>query len=831
VGPTSSNFPEEFVGPFVTWINAQTGTLVGGGGSLCTGSTGNGSTDDTTAFQSCLTAIGPSNPCLWVPAGNYKITHTLNLSAQQYVCVVGADPSTTTITWAGTNASPFAGTHGTASGTTTFSDSTANGFVSGVVGNYIAIFSGSGFTPGTYFITGFTNSSTITLDRSPGTGTAASWSMAAPSTMLYLNGTAFSQFNRITFNGASSAGILVDQSKAASAGNYADVGNQYADDVFGNSTASAFKCGVLGFQCSETTMLRDKYLNNATNGITLDNPNALNMWVWYSLFQNNGSAITYKPLTGSFNAYNNVFLNNTVADVSNGNTGVMTFRGNYSSGSAFFLNSGGTGAPDNITLQGNTILDTTNALSAFLNDPGPLVAIDNIIRTSLSAASVSYGSGTATAASGPVMLSQSDLFSYGNTYTTGTSACTMTSPTYSPGHCHGITDQIVLRGSVNPPVPTLPPTPPNLGRTIFEASPSGSGTTCSAGSPCSVQQAITNAAAVGNNAVAHIQVGSYSISSPIVVPANTNIQIIGDGYYSHLTWTGASSGGPLLQLTGPSKAVVRDVKFTGGSSTTAGIEITNADQPGAQVFAQQATMAGSQTNLFFDALDHTRVEFDNTQHFSSPGTSVNVVGGTSAAGGTWLGGTLDMFAGVGFGNITSGYSVTSGGHSVANINFNDGGACSTTCLSLANVTGRATFTYAGGFLALNNAAPSTYVTVSGLNGNAAFLNNYSFGSYSTTGNGSLANVLGIGLVGQTTTFFGDTSSPAATLMFLNGQEDSGGSVSLAEVNCCSGPFLSATLSQIRTETPTLPNGTPSGVTDARLYHVFVENFTAGIHIH
>jgi hypothetical protein len=74
------------------------------------------------------------------------------------------------------NAAQASGTHGTASGTTAFSDTTAANFTSAMVGNALSL-SGSGFTTGWYFVTGYTDASHVTLDRSPGTGTAGTWAL------------------------------------------------------------------------------------------------------------------------------------------------------------------------------------------------------------------------------------------------------------------------------------------------------------------------------------------------------------------------------------------------------------------------------------------------------------------------------------------------------------------------------------------------------------------------------------------------------------------------------------------------------------------------------
>src|SRR5215472_16480468 len=140
---------EEFVGPFLSWANVKTNY----------GAVGDGVTDDTAAIQKGLNALGPTNPTLYFPAGTYRITQTLSLASQMHVNVIGQDPATTTILWAG----------------------------------------------------------------------------ASGGTMLYLNGVAYSRFDRLTFDGQGSAGVAVDQSKADNTSNYFDTGNQYADDVFKNA--------------------------------------------------------------------------------------------------------------------------------------------------------------------------------------------------------------------------------------------------------------------------------------------------------------------------------------------------------------------------------------------------------------------------------------------------------------------------------------------------------------------------------------------------------------------------------------------------------------------
>jgi hypothetical protein len=126
------------------------------------------------------------------------------------------------------------------------------------------------------------------------------------------------------------------------------------------------------------------------------------------------------------------------------------------------------------------------------------------------------------------------------------------------------------------------------------------------------------------------------------------------------------------------------------------------------------------------------------------------------------------------------------------------------------------------------------LSLNNFQGTAALVNLYTLGDIDITGNGGTTLVLGAGLVGPSTTFFGNTSSPVAATEFLNGQTDptpgSGGNSELPEQGCCNATFVSATLNQVRAEQPALLEPLPSGVTDARFYRVFAEYFITGIHL-
>ena len=67
--------------------------------------------------------------------------------------------------------------------------------------------------------------------------------------------------------------------------NYFDVGNEYADDVFEN-VGTGLRCDFLTGGRADIVILRDQFVNNSVVGVTIGNFNALGIFIWYSLFQN-----------------------------------------------------------------------------------------------------------------------------------------------------------------------------------------------------------------------------------------------------------------------------------------------------------------------------------------------------------------------------------------------------------------------------------------------------------------------------------------------------------------------------------------------------------------
>lgn len=94
----SSLAEEEFTGPFASWIDVKRDY----------GAKGDGVTDDSSALQAALTEVGTPGrrSVMYLPAGKYRVTRTLELRSKRGLSIVGESPENTSLEWQG----PAAGT-------------------------------------------------------------------------------------------------------------------------------------------------------------------------------------------------------------------------------------------------------------------------------------------------------------------------------------------------------------------------------------------------------------------------------------------------------------------------------------------------------------------------------------------------------------------------------------------------------------------------------------------------------------------------------------------------------------------------------------------------
>jgi hypothetical protein len=660
---------------------------------------------------------------LFLPAGIYRITRTLNLGHVINVSVVGEDPGTTSIVWDG----------------------------------------------------------------------------EAGGTMLAVDGVAYSRFIRLTFDGRRTASIAVDQSWTGSKEHF-DTGNEYADDRFVD-VEYGIRGGFRGHGFAETSILRSQFLRNTVAGVAHGNFNALDTWVWYSLFDDCGVGVTNGGGAGNFHVYNSVFRNSRTSDLYMGNTGGFSVRGSYSSGSrAFFLSDGNTNHPATIHLQGNTILDPQQSTAISFGNQGPGLIVDNVL-------------GSMPGASGPVIdwtsFFGADVVSIGNTFTTA-------GPYRVTGRMLSVDDRVVPRASVSPEEPALPGPLPNLHRRVVEVA---AGADASA-----IRNAITAAAASsGTRPVVHIPAGVYEIAQTLTVPPG-DLQIVGDGYGTVLTWTGEGSG-PVMRVGGPSQAAIREIQIDGANRAD-GLVVDNVDQPGARVYAHQLQLrAARSTGLSISGLDHAYVHLEDIGHAYSPdAVMVKVVGGPLSAAGQSTMGRTNVFSGASSGSRIS-YEVSGGGRLLVRDLWYESGAGP----GFARVHGRAEFTADGVRVSSPANGPVPAIDIAGVNGRVAILAAHLDDRISVSGTGANADVLGLAIFCEQrfAQCFEDRAEPPADVVVLNSRQIGGmpgtRSAQAGNIGLADPEFVRMMLAHARRERPAVLQSLPRGVTDVRMFRVWVAN--------
>jgi hypothetical protein len=492
----------EIFGPFASWANVKRDY----------GAIGNGVADDAPALQKALNELGQAGKAsvLYLPAGNYKIGTTLYWKGSPLtggfgyggLTLVGDSPSTTRITWAGTSGLP----------------------------------------------------------------------------MLVQDGGMNYRYSRITWDGKGLAGYGVAHWWNATLGTFFDSSPEHTDEVFQD-----MRIGIMGGRLgaaygqlnSEGLVRRVTFLRNTYAGLNTGSWNALDWWVWDSHFIDCARGVS-NTLTindsgetlgsGGVYVYRSLFERSTVADFHIGNTGWFSMHQNVSVGSKqFFLGAKAGNNSAQIVLMGNRIVDTTDSAAISNGNSGPLMLIDNQIRS-------------AEGSTGPAVLANNtasgrDVVSIGNKYTVANPILQVdvTDRRLTQG------DSVVDRSTISASLLALPSTPARITTTVFEVS---------SGSNAAAIQAVVDAAVASKavNPIVHFAPGEYIVGASIVVPAKARIRLAGDAWTTVFRWSGVS-GGTVFKLLGPSYATIRDLQVV-AAGTAYLASLSSADQVGGRVFLE-----------------------------------------------------------------------------------------------------------------------------------------------------------------------------------------------------------------------------------------------------
>ncbi|BCX04948.1 MAG: hypothetical protein KatS3mg053_2886 [Candidatus Roseilinea sp.] len=506
------------------------------------------------------------------------------------------------------------------------------------------------------------------------------WDGATGGDLFEVQGVSYSKLARFTLDGAGKARVLLNNNWPGNA-NYFPTGNEHSEIIFKDA-----QVGILAGQgdggTAETVVARCRFLRLSDAGVKTTNYNALDWFIWDSLFEDN--AVGVHNVQGGFHVYRSVFRRSAQADIKVSNKMFFALRGNYSIDSRrFLLSEGASGNPSGFNVQGNVILDTIEPAAIFVNDAGPLMLLDNLIR--------SRANNT-----GPAVF-QSD---FGPGVVTGIGNTFTVSNPWNVDSRSGFTqldNNIISRAGVNPSEPVLPGFWVKQNRPVIEVPPNADS--------ASIQAALDQAFALrGQRPIVHLPEGSYSVRNTLIITAESDVQLVGDGLFrTQLNWIGDAPG-PVLRIVGPSRATLRDLMI-GGANATDAVVMERIDQTGARIVADQIFLSG-RTGLLANGLDDAVVNVRTYYAASirSGQATLRVVGGPRLTSGDEAPGAVHIFSGATSNNDLNLQVVNGGRLTYTDVWFE--GASE----AMVNVGGKSTVTINGGNYAAGGGGSMRYVT-------------------------------------------------------------------------------------------------------------------------
>ncbi len=477
------------------------------------------------------------------------------------------------------------------------------------------------------------------------------WDGEPGGTLMHWNAW-YSSISRLTFDGRGRADILLQYGPGFS------TYNQTSDLVFKDAKSGLIFGGAKSQGQAENEVLRCQFLR-CENGLQTIGWNSMDIWVWYCRFEECGRAV--HNVMGNWHVWQSLFLRSRISDLSTQNLMAFSVVNNVSIGSRRFFDftSGHTwGSP--VSLTGNRIIDPSGDWAVILDNAGPYLVVDNIFRL--------------TPKCRGVRMTWGDQTLVGNTYSS-------VDAIEERGRFRRIGERVVTPQEIDGQIPEMPQAPPHRDRKVFEVA-AGAGVEI-------IQQAIDQAAKLtGQRPIVHLPMGIYTIRQTLVIPANCDLQLVGDGAgetATRLNWAG-SRDGAVLRLAGPSRATIRDLCiFAGGGR---GIAIDNADQPGGRIFADQLNANGPSGKpqrplsaaVRVSGLDQTDVLFRALQGSGNAGRWVEVIGGPKAESSK---AQVSIFTGA-TGSAAGQYDVRSGGRLVVRGVYHERSSDALTGLHLAD---------------------------------------------------------------------------------------------------------------------------------------------------
>jgi hypothetical protein len=428
--------------------------------------------------------------------------------------------------------------------------------------------------------------------------TSFRWAGAAGGNMLWIDSMPYSSIERIAFDGAGTAGEGI---RCEWVNNQPGTWMEFKDLAFSGLAFGINAPRNSHRMFAETIVRRCRFTGISQVGIQIASANHQNWFVWHSRFE--GCAVGvgvdgYREIA----VYDSTFIGSTVADL----RGVNAARGCWSKDSRKFYLGADHPIEPQITLQGNTIIDTIDAAAIDTTTGGWWMThvIDNTIRSRA-------------ANTGPAIRSNARSLAIGNTLTVangiqlGNANSTLLDTT------------VVAAASISASEPVRPGVAANTGRKIFSVF--GANRDASA-SGAEVQSAIDAAVAwesahPGSRPVVFLG-NPMQLDQPLVIPAGTDIQIVGKSYIHTYDWTGPDTA--IIIIQGPTKVSLENLELVAGPGRTTAktqdtrsvIRLEGCDTPGSRLLMDGCQLANGfgfadgskRRGIEADRVDHLRIE-------------------------------------------------------------------------------------------------------------------------------------------------------------------------------------------------------------------------------
>jgi len=611
--------------------------------------------------------------------------------------------------------------------------------------------------------------------------------------VMFLYSAWYSRVGRLTFDGKGKALTAIRH------GPPFVTYNEFSDMIFrdvGFGIEAGMKDGI-----AETTVWRCQFLRCTKAGISIQNFNSLDWFIWDCRFEDCARGVTNTFGAGNFHVYRSLFFGSTQADISIGNTCYFSVRDNTSMHSKAFFTASPMSACSNLTIQGNMIVGCQDT-AIRMQDLGPLLLFDNTFDGPKNPA--------------VTVNPKAGLVCVGNTFTAKDA---VQGKEQAVSFDNTVVDYNTLQvGVAEPPGPL-----PKQERPIIELAKTRT--------TADIQHAIEKACALqGQRPVIHLPAGTYSIRETLVLPAGCDVQIVGDGCDTILRWAG-EKGAPVLRLAGPSRVTLRDF-FIEAGKTGDGIVIENCDQPGGRIFLDQANLTSAQqVGLLVDGLENAAVDLYNINHGGNK-LGVKVTGGPEAKAGKSPAGRVVIFSGSSSNNELS-YDVQNGGRLLVRDIWYESGEFP----RFMQCRDSGSFTLHGAMVATAKREGIPALEFDGFQGDLTFLTSILHsGSQSvpivTKGPGTDMNVLLLGVQMGIGDGYLINNAPDARIALLESMQytPGGGGKPVPDVGSVDPDFLRRMLAPTRSMKPKPLDPIPAGLTDVRLYRIGVYNAQVGIHL-